>query len=39
MQTLADIVELREQIALLKREQRRIAFVPTMGNLHEGTLL
>lgn len=38
MQTLAEIAELREQIALLKREQRRIAFVPTMGNLHDGHL-
>ncbi|MCL9773423.1 pantoate--beta-alanine ligase [Vibrio methylphosphonaticus] len=38
MHTFADIAELREQIALFKREQRRIAFVPTMGNLHEGHL-
>ncbi|MFA0084173.1 pantoate--beta-alanine ligase [Vibrio sp. 10N.261.51.F12] len=38
MQTFADIAELREQIHLFKREQRRIAFVPTMGNLHEGHL-
>ncbi len=38
MYTFADIAELRAQIAQFKREQRRIAFVPTMGNLHEGHL-
>ncbi len=36
MQTVADITTLKEQIKLYKREGRTIAFVPTMGNLHEG---
>ena len=36
MQTIADISTLREQIAQYKRDGRTIAFVPTMGNLHEG---
>lgn len=38
MQTFTEIVTLREQIKLHKREGRSIAFVPTMGNLHEGHL-
>ncbi|CCO46457.1 pantothenate synthetase [Vibrio nigripulchritudo SOn1] len=38
MQTFTDIVSLRDQIKQCKREGRRIAFVPTMGNLHEGHL-
>ena len=38
MQTFADVVSLREQVKQFKRDGRKIAFVPTMGNLHEGHL-
>ncbi|MDH5894238.1 pantoate--beta-alanine ligase [Vibrio splendidus] len=36
MQTFAEIAALREQIKQFKRDGRTVAFVPTMGNLHEG---
>ncbi|HIF9153799.1 TPA: pantoate--beta-alanine ligase [Photobacterium damselae] len=36
MQTFADIASMREQVRTWRREGRCIAFVPTMGNLHDG---
>lgn len=38
MDIFSEILPLREQIKAWKREGKRIAFVPTMGNLHEGHL-
>lgn len=36
MQTVHSITELRAQIAAWRQASERIAFVPTMGNLHRG---
>ncbi|MUK68025.1 pantoate--beta-alanine ligase [Aliivibrio fischeri] len=38
MDIFSEILPLRKQIKAWKREGKRIAFVPTMGNLHEGHL-
>ncbi|GMR21324.1 MAG: pantoate--beta-alanine ligase [Gammaproteobacteria bacterium] len=38
MQQLESVAELRLAIASLRQQHRRIAFVPTMGNLHAGHL-
>ena len=38
MQTVHTINELRAQVALWKRAGERVAFAPTMGNLHRGHL-
>lgn len=36
MITVATVVSLKEQVARLRQGGKRIAFVPTMGNLHAG---
>ncbi len=36
MQTVHTVAELRAQVAAWKRAGERVAFVPTMGNLHRG---
>lgn len=38
IQTFADIAELRARMGAWRRSGQRIAFVPTMGNLHTGHL-
>jgi pantoate--beta-alanine ligase len=36
METVTTIVAVRERVARWRREGQRVAFVPTMGNLHAG---
>ncbi len=38
MQTFAEISAVREHLKTFKREGRKIAFVPTMGNLPRRSL-
>lgn len=38
MQTVETLSQLRQQLALWRQNGKRIAFVPTMGNLHAGHL-
>ncbi|MEK7815334.1 MAG: pantoate--beta-alanine ligase [Pseudomonadota bacterium] len=38
MLVVESIIDLRREIAVLRRAGKRIAFVPTMGNLHAGHL-
>ena len=38
LKTFSQIDELRQQLAAYRRENKTIALVPTMGNLHDGHL-
>ena len=38
METITDVIEMQERCLAHRKEGRRLAFVPTMGYLHEGHL-
>ena len=38
MEVIADKIQLRERLRAQKIKQKKIAFIPTMGNLHDGHL-
>ena len=38
MQIFAEVTPIRDLITKSKKEGQKVAFVPTMGNLHEGHL-